>query len=125
MNPALWALFSSRIISYHCKQMTDKKHQLSDWRIRPLTPEMVEYARKDTHYLAYITKALLERLAEQTEVGELENAMQAINSTCQSLALRKYKKPPVFSEKYFKRLKVLEANCTQTQVNVFTELWVC
>ncbi|CEF67350.1 Exosome component 10 [Strongyloides ratti] len=29
----------------------DKKYQLADWRYRPLTYEMIQYARSDTHYL--------------------------------------------------------------------------
>ena len=31
----------------------DKRFQLADWRARPLTPEMLHYARADTHYLLY------------------------------------------------------------------------
>lgn len=31
----------------------DKRFQLADWRVRPLTPEMLHYARCDTHYLLY------------------------------------------------------------------------
>jgi len=33
--------------------MPDKQYQLSDWRLRPLTPELINYAREDTHYLLY------------------------------------------------------------------------
>jgi len=29
----------------------DKKHQRADWSMRPLTPDMLEYAAQDTHYL--------------------------------------------------------------------------
>ncbi|OMH82644.1 Exosome complex exonuclease rrp6 [Zancudomyces culisetae] len=32
----------------------DKRFQLADWRLRPLLPEMINYARSDTHYLLYI-----------------------------------------------------------------------
>jgi exosome complex exonuclease RRP6 len=31
-----------------------KQYQLADWRSRPLSPELLEYARSDTHYLLYI-----------------------------------------------------------------------
>lgn len=31
----------------------DKRFQLADWRVRPLTSEMLHYARCDTHYLLY------------------------------------------------------------------------
>ena len=33
---------------------TDKKYQLADWRVRPLSEELMLYARTDTHYLLYI-----------------------------------------------------------------------
>lgn len=36
----------------------DKRYQLADWRIRPLTDEMLKYARSDTHFLIYIYERL-------------------------------------------------------------------
>lgn len=39
--------------------MPEKKYQLADWRIRPLTPALIQYARSDTHFLIYIFFAIL------------------------------------------------------------------
>jgi ribonuclease D len=39
----------------------DKKHQRADWSMRPLTPDMLEYAAQDTMHLL----ALRDRLAEE------------------------------------------------------------
>ena len=36
----------------------DKRLQLADWRIRPLTADMLHYARADTHSLLYIYDCL-------------------------------------------------------------------
>lgn len=36
--------------------------QREDWRLRPLTPEMIEYARTDAHYLLYIANCLASEL---------------------------------------------------------------
>lgn len=36
----------------------DKRLQLADWRVRPLTDEMLHYARADTHSLLYISDCL-------------------------------------------------------------------
>ncbi|OLY85775.1 Exosome complex exonuclease rrp6 [Smittium mucronatum] len=46
------------------KVSSDKKYQLADWRIRPLTSEMLNYARADTHYLLEIFDELRRQLAE-------------------------------------------------------------
>lgn len=48
----------------------DKRYQLCDWRIRPLSLDMVQYARTDTHYLLYIYDRLKQLLQEAgDEVG--------------------------------------------------------
>lgn len=39
--------------------LPEKKYQLADWRIRPLTEELIQYARSDTHFLIYIFFAIL------------------------------------------------------------------
>jgi exosome complex exonuclease RRP6 len=41
----------------------NKKYQMADWRVRPLPPEMLHYAREDTHYLLYIFDKLRVRFA--------------------------------------------------------------
>ena len=40
------------ILSTHFGVTMNKKYQRADWKRRPLTPEQLEYARLDTHYLA-------------------------------------------------------------------------
>ena len=42
------------LLQLYCNVEADKRYQLADWRIRPLPPEMFDYARGDTHYLLYI-----------------------------------------------------------------------
>lgn len=41
---------------------TSKKYQLADWRIRPLLPPMLAYARSDTHFLLNIYDQLRNKL---------------------------------------------------------------
>ena len=41
-----------------------KKHQRADWKRRPLTPEQLDYARLDTHYLAALREKQLQALTE-------------------------------------------------------------
>ena len=57
------------LLSSICHVTTDKSHQRSDWRVRPLTSEQLQYARMDTHYLLYIHDVLVRRLARY-DAGE-------------------------------------------------------
>lgn len=43
--------------------------QREDWRQRPLSMEMVQYARTDAHYLLYIANCLIAEM-EQQENGK-------------------------------------------------------
>ena len=42
----------------HCAFQVNKAHQLADWRVRPLDPALLAYARQDTHHLLYIADQL-------------------------------------------------------------------
>jgi ribonuclease D len=41
-----------------------KRYQRADWGQRPLTPEMLDYARLDTHYLIELRQRLMSQLVE-------------------------------------------------------------
>jgi ribonuclease D len=51
----------------------DKRFQRADWSARPLSPEMLEYAAADTHYLPALRDLLRARLQE---AGRLEWALE-------------------------------------------------
>eukprot|EP01006_Ploeotia_vitrea_P039814 TRINITY_DN66381_c6_g2_i1.p1 TRINITY_DN66381_c6_g2~~TRINITY_DN66381_c6_g2_i1.p1 ORF type:complete len:985 (-),score=486.26 TRINITY_DN66381_c6_g2_i1:81-3035(-) len=42
------------LLEHYCRVLADKKYQTEDWRVRPLSREMLHYAQQDTHYLLYI-----------------------------------------------------------------------
>lgn len=50
-----------------CGFDADKRFQLADWRIRPLSEEAIHYARADTHYLLYCYDILRGELADLSE----------------------------------------------------------
>ncbi len=56
----------------------DKQYQLADWRERPLTSEMIEYARKDTHYLIQLYFLLKQELS----LAQFEEALNRSNEQC-------------------------------------------
>lgn len=51
---------------------TDKRFQRADWSLRPLSPEMVEYAATDTHYLPRLREAFRSELAQMDRLSWVE-----------------------------------------------------
>ena len=50
------------LLDHYCGIKADKRFQLADWRIRPLSDAMIEYARGDTHHLLYVYDRLRQQL---------------------------------------------------------------
>ena len=48
----------ANLLDTFCKVKTNKLFQMADWRMRPLSKDMLNYARIDTHYLLYIRDRL-------------------------------------------------------------------
>ncbi len=59
------------ILEKHFGVKLDKRFQRADWGKRPLTPDEIEYARDDTHYLIALRDV---QMAELTRTGRLEEA---------------------------------------------------
>ncbi|KAK9056710.1 hypothetical protein SSX86_024072 [Deinandra increscens subsp. villosa] len=53
------------LLETYCGVTTNKLYQREDWRQRPLSVDMVEYARMDAHYLLYIADCLVSELKNQ------------------------------------------------------------
>lgn len=51
------------ILKTHFGVTMDKKYQRADWQRRPLTPEQLEYARLDTHYLVALRDKQFDELS--------------------------------------------------------------
>ncbi|KAF6003167.1 Exosome component 10 [Cyanidiococcus yangmingshanensis] len=65
--------------------------QVADWRVRPLSPCMLHYARWDTHYLLYLYRCLLEELALQDIQNPLSTSRsQQVWAESSRIALRRY-----------------------------------
>ncbi|XP_020234215.1 protein RRP6-like 3 isoform X2 [Cajanus cajan] len=52
------------LLETYCGVTTNKLLQREDWRQRPLSEEMVHYARTDAHYLLYIANCLINELKQ-------------------------------------------------------------
>ncbi|KAJ7981294.1 protein RRP6-like 3 isoform X1 [Quillaja saponaria] len=53
------------LLETYCGVATNKLLQREDWRQRPLSEEMVHYARADAHYLLYIANCSITELKQQ------------------------------------------------------------
>lgn len=63
------------LLQHYANFVTSKKYQLSDWRVRPMSPEQLLYARADTHFLLNIYDQLKNALVQKDKVeGVLEKS---------------------------------------------------
>ena len=80
----------SYLLEHYTGVKLDKTHQLSDWRIRPLPTDMLDYARSDTHYLLYVYDRMRRELISR-EPTLLVRVLEASKIT----ATKIYEKPEV------------------------------
>ena len=59
----------AHLLSRHVGFTPDKRYQLADWRMRPLSGPMRDYARCDTHYLLYCYDVLKQELLAAKGAG--------------------------------------------------------
>lgn len=72
------------LLKNYCQIELDKTFQLADWRIRPLPQELIEYARKDTHYLLFIFDMMRNELLKMSngQPNILINVYQSSTEIC-------------------------------------------
>lgn len=44
----------AHLLRRYCGVVQDKSHQAADWRLRPLAPQLRQYARSDVHWLLHL-----------------------------------------------------------------------
>ncbi|KAJ3370422.1 Methylcrotonoyl-CoA carboxylase subunit alpha, mitochondrial [Kappamyces sp. JEL0680] len=79
------------LLSNYCDIYTDKKYQTADWRIRPLSSEMIHYAKTDTHYLLYIFDRMRNEILSRS--AQNDNLMRVALERSAETSLKKYEKP--------------------------------
>eukprot|EP00053_Salpingoeca_punica_P027714 m.25596 g.25596 ORF g.25596 m.25596 type:complete len:815 (-) comp9786_c0_seq1:247-2691(-) len=82
-------------MKFFCDVTANKAYQLADWRVRPLSLEMMQYAREDTHYLLYIYDKLRNELLAKG--NEQKNLLMVALQKSRELCLLRYDKP-VYSD---------------------------
>ena len=66
------------ILGTHFGVTMNKKHQRADWKHRPLTPEQLDYARLDTHYLVALRDKQIEALTEAGRTREAQEEFERL-----------------------------------------------
>ncbi|KAG8080378.1 hypothetical protein GUJ93_ZPchr0007g3907 [Zizania palustris] len=88
------------LLELYCGVTTDKTMQREDWRLRPLTPEMIQYARCDAHYLLYIATCLAVELhakaydSHSDKINFSFEASHRSNMICMQLYAKEIECPP-------------------------------
>ncbi|KAM0838111.1 hypothetical protein ACQ4PT_061188 [Festuca glaucescens] len=88
------------LLELYCGVTTDKTMQREDWRIRPLTAEMIEYARCDAHYLLNIANCLASELhskgcdSPDGKINFFLEASRRSNMVCMQLYTKEIECPP-------------------------------
>ena len=81
------------------KFQAQKQYQLADWRIRPLTTELFEYARADTHFLLYIFDNMRNELVDRSDMSNPDfNKVSDVMKKSKETALQRYEHPVYDSE---------------------------
>lgn len=86
------------LLRHYCQIEADKQFQLADWRIRPLPPEMVRYARGDTHYLLHVMDCMKRELVDRS--NETANLLRSVFDRSKQVCLRRYEKPSYHEQSY-------------------------
>ena len=76
------------LLQEYCKYNSDKSYQRADWRQRPLSKDMLEYAQSDTHYLLEIFDNLRNEIIN---LKGLDECLAKSQATClQEFFIPKY-----------------------------------
>ncbi len=66
------------ILDTHFGVTMNKKYQRADWKRRPLTPEQLDYARLDTHYLVALRNRQIQALTESGRSLEAQEEFERL-----------------------------------------------
>ncbi|KAK2851259.1 hypothetical protein Q5P01_007535 [Channa striata] len=109
------------LLKHFCNVESDKRYQLADWRIRPLTDEMVQYARTDTHYLLYIYDCVRAQLLDHHH-GQ-PGLLQSVWNKSKDISLKKYVKPIFTEESYLEVQRKQKKSFNTQQLTAFRLLF--
>ncbi|KAK0428290.1 hypothetical protein QR680_010714 [Steinernema hermaphroditum] len=108
------------LVKHFCDVDLDKQFQKSDWRIRPLSDEHINYARCDTHYLLYCYDRLRNELISKG--NEVNNYLTAVYNGSKDICLEIFHNPR-FEARGYEKLLSGRRKMNRRQLNALSELW--
>ncbi|ORY12705.1 exosome complex exonuclease-like protein Rrp6 [Clohesyomyces aquaticus] len=82
------------LLDHFVQFKAQKQYQLADWRVRPLSDELLTYARADTHFLLYIFDNMRNELIEKSDFGNPEkNKVHDVLNNSRETSLQRYEHP--------------------------------
>ncbi|KAJ8112312.1 hypothetical protein OPT61_g5295 [Boeremia exigua] len=82
------------LLERHVNFKAQKQYQMADWRTRPLSPELFDYARADTHFLLYVYDKMRNELVENSDFSDAEkNKIHDVQEKSKEYALQRYEHP--------------------------------
>ncbi len=117
----------SYLLQRYCGVSAQKQFQLADWRQRPLSEDMLKYAREDTHYLLYIYDHLKSELVKASGDGANsqvveDNKLKQVYDKSSSICKKVYKKPAAIS-KGFLSLCQMNSHLNSRQLKALFDLY--
>lgn len=115
-----FASFSlSFLVKHYCNENLIKKYQLADWRIRPLSEGMLNYARSDTHSLLYIFDKIRNDLIKKEGIESLKQAFEE----SRKVSLLRFEIPTINENSYLALIMKNRLEFNNRQKQAFKEIY--
>jgi exosome complex exonuclease RRP6 len=117
----------ANLVKFFCGVNTNKDYQMADWRKRPLSQGMIQYARIDTHFLLYIRDKLEERVLTKGSPGMAtvwgRNMLIGIYEKSAGVSMKSYQDSPTDYEpaafkKFLSKLPAAKIGDAKSDPNV-------
>ncbi|KAK1384702.1 HRDC domain-containing protein [Heracleum sosnowskyi] len=111
------------LLNHFCGVAANKEYQNADWRLRPLTKEMLRYAREDTHYLLHIYDLMRVRLLCSSSDSEYsESALLEVYQRSYDICMQLYEKDVMTDSSFLYIYGLQDANLNAQQLAVVAGL---
>ncbi|KAM0890089.1 hypothetical protein ACQ4PT_027276 [Festuca glaucescens] len=109
------------LLRHFCGVTANKAYQNADWRSRPLSDEMIKYAREDTHFLFYIYDLM--RLRLQQESTSERDLLLEVQERSNEICLQLYEKEQLTDKSYLHIYGLQEHELDAKQLAVVSALY--